>query len=140
MPTWYLGCPVKVSAPMVRPWKLLSVDTSPTRSVWPSSWQWRRASLMSASLASVPVLQKYTRSKPVRRTSSPASSTARSVKKRLDVWISVAAWSAMALASTGCAWPTESTAMPPEKSRYSLPSTSQSRQPCPRVITMGGCR
>ncbi len=58
MPTWYLGCPVRVTEPMVRPWKLPFVATSSTRSGRPCSWFQRRASLIIASFASVPLLAK----------------------------------------------------------------------------------
>ena len=49
-------------------------------------------------------------------------------------------WSATArIASTifGCAWPTTLTPKPPWKSTYSLPSTSQTFEPCPRRRYVG---
>src|SRR5437764_3588807 len=47
------------------------------------------------------------------------------------MWSRVRAWSARASATSGWAWPSETTASPPRKSRYSRPSLSHSRVPSP---------
>src|SRR5579884_4261117 len=43
----------------------------------------------------------------------------------------------IALTTAGWQWPVETTAMPAEKSRNSLPSTSSTTTPCPRFATSG---
>ncbi len=78
-PSQYFACPVIVTAPIVRPWNELHVETMSVRSRSSRVQWWRRASLRAPSLASVPVLAKKTRSKPVRRQSSAASSICRSL-------------------------------------------------------------
>jgi hypothetical protein len=47
-------------------------------------------------------------------------------------------WLLTASASVSWAWPRELTAMPAMKSRYSLPSASQARQPRPATSATGG--
>jgi len=61
-PCWYFGCPVAANEPIVRPWKELFMQTISMRSGCPWSTCQRRASLIIASFASVPLLQKKTRS------------------------------------------------------------------------------
>ena len=60
-PAWYFGCAVAVSVASVRPWKDDSKVSSSYRSLKPRSICARRASLISASLASAPELQKKAR-------------------------------------------------------------------------------
>ena len=60
-PCWYLCCPVAARDPSVRPWKELWKQRISIRSGCPfTTWKWR-ASLIIASFASVPLLQKKAR-------------------------------------------------------------------------------
>ncbi len=92
-----------------------------------------RASLIAASLASVPVLQKKTWPPPpwswFRVT---ATSVAGWVAKKLEVCVSVATCSVTAAVTAGWACPRLVTARPHRKSRYRLPCRSQSSVPRPR--------
>jgi hypothetical protein len=45
--------------------------------------------------------------------------------KKFETCPSVASWDEMTLVTKGCAWPSALTAMPPSRSRYCLPSASQ---------------
>jgi len=47
------------------------------------------------------------------------------------------AWAAIAETSLGCAWPSVETAIPDKASRYSLPSVSVIRLPCPWLKATG---
>src|SRR5438067_5976655 len=60
-PCWYFGCPVAASAPRVRPWNEFFMQTISIRSGCPLTTWWWRASLIAASFASAPLLQKKTR-------------------------------------------------------------------------------
>src|SRR5436853_6799876 len=53
------------------------------------------------------------------------------------MWMSSAACFWMAATTCGWQWPVETTAMPAEKSRNSLPSTSSMMRPRPRLATSG---
>ena len=99
-----------------------------------------RASLMAASFDSAPELQKNVWYRdasafPWRRSSSSATATSQpgSVPNRFDTWHRVRACSAIASATTGLAWPSDTTASPDRKSRWRLPSPSQSSVPWPRT-------
>src|SRR3546814_5485584 len=119
---------------MVRPWNPCSIATTCVRPV-------RRVSLKAASLASVPELEKNTLPDPWAPSSASsfsASSTCGAVAKKFDVCPSVPSCVLTASTSAGWAWPNEFTAMPPRKSRYSLPSTSHTREPSPRASTSLG--
>ena len=121
---------------MVRPWKPPSATTTWVRPV-------RRVSLKAASLASVPELVKNTLPPPAptpsRTRSFSASSTCGMQVKKLETWPRVCIWVLTASISAGWAWPSALTAMPPRKSTYSLPSTSQTWAPLPRVsASLGG--
>ena len=73
-PAWILGLPVALRVAMLRPWKALSNTT-----IWalliPLSWPNLRASLMAASLASRPELQKKALLRPLISTSFAASAS-----------------------------------------------------------------
>jgi len=96
-----------------------------------------RASFSAASLASAPELQKKTRSANECSTSSFARWICGAAWKMLETCSSVAAASRMAPVTTGWQWPSEVTAMPVVKSRYSRPSESHTRVPSPRTIRIG---
>ena len=86
---------------------------------WPAHF---RASLMAASLASAPELQKNTwppalLPSPTSRSMSSATCQACSVANSDETWTSVEAWRARASATSGWAWPSDTTAKPPRKSR-----------------------
>src|SRR5207237_1500740 len=53
------------------------------------------------------------------------------------MWMSSAACFWMAATTCGWQWPVETTAMPAEKARNSLPSTSSMMTPRPRLATSG---
>src|SRR5438270_11011686 len=53
------------------------------------------------------------------------------------MWMSSAACFWIAATTCGWQWPVETTAMPAEKSRNSLPSTSSMMRPRPRLATSG---
>jgi hypothetical protein len=65
--------------------------TKPVRDVCPCDCQYLRANFRHASIASVPLLQKNARSRPVSADSRAASSPCSGWKYRFDVWSSVAA-------------------------------------------------
>ena len=123
---------------MVRPWKAPSVATTWVRPVL-------RVSLNAASLASAPELAKKTLPRVVAaeressRQSARRGATCGSVAKKFETWPSVCSWAVTASTSAGWAWPREFTAMPPSRSRYCLPASSQTYAPSPRVSTsLGG--
>ena len=112
---------------MVRPWKPPSVATMWDRPV-------SRPILKAASLASAPELQKNTLpSRPKSWSSRSASVTVGSAMKRLETWPREAICVLTASTIAGWAWPSALTAMPPTKSRYSLPSASHTLVPAPRT-------
>jgi hypothetical protein len=47
------------------------------------------------------------------------------VVKKFETWPSVASCAVTADTRNGCAWPSTFTAIPPSRSRYALPSASQ---------------
>jgi hypothetical protein len=61
-PCWYFSVGVADSAPMVRPWNAPRIVTMSTTSEARVSFAYFRTSLIAASFASVPELQKSTRS------------------------------------------------------------------------------
>ena len=89
---------------------------------------------------SVPELVKRQRGRRKRRTSSSATSTASSVVA--PKWVPTAWRRATAAAIAGCACPWVIALNPLWKSRYSFPSTSQTRAPWPRAryTGHGSCR
>ena len=120
---------------MVRPWKLRSAATITGR----PGPAMRRTSLIAASLASAPELAKKTRpSAPSRARMRSASSISRSCRNRLEVCATSATWRLTASTMAGWACPSELTAIPAIRSRYSRPSASRTRQPCPRLMASGG--
>ena len=128
------GWPVSASAPIVRPWKAPSAVTTSGRPV-------SRLILNAASLASAPELQKKTRpGRPARSSSRSASATPGSCIARLETCPSFCAWAVIASTTFGCAWPRIVVAMPPSRSVYSRPSTSQTVAPAPRSSATGGVR
>src|SRR6266852_4432290 len=54
--------------------------------------------------------------------------------------MSVLAWPATAVATSGWEWPSRLTAMPATRSRYSWPASSYTKQPCPRTNVTGSRR
>ena len=122
---------------MVRPWKPPSAATTWVRPV-------RRVSLNAASLASVPELARNTRPGPAAPPGSASASsfsarrTWGSLAKKFEMWPSVESWSVTAATSAGWPWPRALTAMPPSRSTYSLPSSSQTCAPAPRASTIFG--
>ena len=98
---------------MVRPWKAPSAATMPVRPV-------RRASLMAASIASAPLLQKKTAEPsgaPASESSRSASSTWGTEVKKFETCTSWPACFDTAATSAGWLWPRALTAMPPTRSR-----------------------
>ena len=67
-----------------------------------------------------------------------ASATPGSCTNRLELCASLAAWLLTAVTMAGGAWPSALTAMPAIRSRYWLPSASQTRHPAPRARASGG--
>lgn len=125
---------VSARAPIERPWKAPWAATMCFRPV-------RRVSLKPASLASVPELVKKTRpvSPPgTRASSASASSTCGWEVKKLETWPRDSIWEVTAETSAGWAWPSALTAMPASRSMYSLPSSSHTWAPSPRVRTSLG--
>jgi hypothetical protein len=83
---------------------------------------------MAASLASVPLLQKKTRSAKEVSTSALASDAPGSVRYRLLTWHRRAACSASATCQALSLWPSTFTAMPAVKSRYCLSARGRTRR------------
>lgn len=123
---------VSVSAPMVRPWKEPWSETTWLRPV-------SRPILKAASLASAPELQKNTRpSRPESSSSCSASLMVGSAMNRLETWPRVEICAVTASTIAGWAVPSALTAMPATRSRYSLPSASQTFEPSPRTSGIRG--
>ena len=100
-----------------------------------------RLILKAASLASAPELQKKTRpGRPASSSSRSASFRPGSCMARLETCPSFWAWAVIASTTFGCAWPRIVVAMPPSRSVYSTPSTSQTVAPEPRSSATGGVR
>ena len=120
---------------MVRPWKPPSAATTWVRPV-------RRVSLNAASLASVPELVKNTFAGPApdqRRRASRRARPAAGLVKKLEMWPRVCSCSVTAATRAGWPCPSALTAMPPSRSTYSLPSSSQTWAPSPRTrVSFGG--
>ncbi len=118
--------------PIVRPWNEPSIATSRVRPV-------RRVSFSAASLASVPELERNTRpSASTRPSSRSASSTCGALVKKFETCPRVRSCAVTASTSAGWAWPRALTAMPPKKSTYSRPSSSQTWAPSPRTRASRG--
>src|SRR6266849_5880453 len=135
----YLGWPPAVTVASVLPWNepdVVMISNAPPRLRAPHL----RATLIAASLASAPELQKNTRDGKESWTSRRARSTWGRVKYRLDVWMRICAWAATAEATAGWAWPRRLTAIPATRSRYSRPDSSYTRQPLPRTKVTGNRR
>jgi hypothetical protein len=107
----------------------------------PGPSEFRRASLKAASLASVPELVKKTL-EPAGAMLSARSFSARAIcvglVKKFETCPRVASWLEITEVTNGWACPRALTAIPPSRSRYSLPSASQTRQPAPRTRTRWG--
>src|SRR5499427_7554406 len=103
----------------------------------PLPWPQRRASLIAASFASQPELQKNTESMPLISASMSAARSCSVIRYRLEAWISREACSEMARVSLGFAWPRVFTAIPARASRYFLPEESQTQTPSPWVKATG---
>ena len=89
-----------------------------------------RARWIASIVDSVPEFVKRQWGRPQRRRSSSATTIEPSVGAAKWVPTSICALTAAAM--TGLAWPTHMTPKPLWKSRYSLPSTSQTLAPWPR--------
>src|SRR6266568_4827821 len=136
-PWWYFSCAVAVTVASVRPWKPPRMLMMSPRSLEPCSLAHLRASLMAVSLASAPEFEKKTRSAKECSQRRAASCACCGMWKRLETWTRVAACSRSVPTTFGWQWPSAVTAMPPVKSRYSLPSESQTRVPSPRTRATG---
>jgi hypothetical protein len=133
------GLPVAASVARVRPWKPPRVATIPVAPSPRLARPHRLATLMAASLASAPELDRKTLASPPKcPTSRSASSTWGPVKYRLEVCPRVPSWALTASTTRGWACPAATTAIPPRKSRYSRPRASHSRTPRPRTNSTGG--
>ncbi len=95
-----------------------------------------RAAISAIRFASVPLLLKRTRSMEGKRSqmSRASRSSASPTAARLTPRPS-AAYSAAC--TRGSEWPNSPAVYSPQRSRYSCPSRSQSRQPSPRAIAVG---
>ena len=96
------------------------VSQPPPAQPLPARTWYLRANLMAASLASVPLLQKNTRSAKLFSTRLRARRAPGTVRNRLLVWHSRPAWSRRARCQPSSLWPSAFTAMPAVKSRYAL--------------------
>src|SRR5215217_6581998 len=99
---------------------------------WPLT---ARARWIASMVDSVPEFVKRQWGRPQRRRSSPATAIECSVGAAKCVPASICFLTAAAM--TGFACPTHMTPKPLWKSRYSLPSTSQTFAPCPRSTYTG---
>ena len=113
-PAWYFGCAVAVSAAYVRPWKPPSMVMIVDR---PAAWPWTRASLMAASLASAPLLQKNALPPNARSESNWANSPCGSMYHVLGTWMSKPTCSRTASTIRGGQCPTRLHPQPGKKSR-----------------------
>src|SRR5512134_163303 len=136
-PLWKSGCPVAESPPYVRPWNDPSSTTNSCLPPFPRSADHFRASLIAASFASVPLLQKKTFPPMVASERSLPTSAWTGTWNRLETCRRLLACTVIARVTSGCVWPRSATAIPPRKSRYSLPSASKSRAPSPRTNATG---
>src|SRR5579864_5710625 len=100
-----------------------------------------RAILTAFSVASAPVESSsvfFGDDPGARRLRASATATYGSyVATWKQVWVNRLACSAIASTIFGCAWPTFSVPMPPTKSMYDRPVSSQTRAPAPRSMTRG---
>ena len=94
----------------------------------PLRWPYRRASLIAHSFASAPELAKNTRPSAAeqRVERAPRAGVGRRCSRGSTRAAACAAWSAIASATSGCAWPSDVTASPPGSRDSALPSLSQS--------------
>ena len=106
------SCGVADSAPYVRPWNAPWATTTSPRG------RALRTSLIAASLASAPELQKNTDDPNDRSHSRTASRTFESVVNRFETCISLPTCSCTAATTFGWQWPTLLTEIPLRKSRY----------------------
>src|SRR3989338_7579718 len=135
-PAWILRLPVAESVASVRPWKLPSVTIIVGLRTF-CLWPYRRASLIAASLASAPELQKNTLSIWASLHRRSASSACNGISYQFDTCTSLPAWSQRARATDGCAWPRLHTPTPDSASSYFLPALSVSQAPSPRTKATG---
>jgi hypothetical protein len=98
-----LRLPVADKVASERPWKAFSMTTT-AGSAMPRSWPYLRATLMAASFASRPELQKNTSSRPVIAAMRSAAASWSGMRQRLEVWITpLSMRAARALVRRGCA-------------------------------------
>jgi hypothetical protein len=135
-PACALREPVAESVASVRPCHAFSITTMVAFSM-PRWCPCRRASLIAASLASAPELQKNALSMFAIAQTFAAARSCSATRNRLEVWMSLPTCSCSAFVSTGWAWPRPFTAMPARPSRYFFPSVSQSQAPSPRANDTG---
>ena len=102
-PACTLRLPVAESVASERPWNAFSI-TMIAGSAMPRSWPYLRATLIAASLASSPELQKNTSSRPVISAMRSAAASWSGMRQRLEVWMTPLAilWD-RARVSFGCA-------------------------------------
>ena len=135
-PACTLRLPVAERVASERPWKAFSM-TMIAGSAMPRSWPYLRATLMAASFASSPELQKNTSSRPVISAIRSAACSCSGIRKRLDVWIMRPICSVSARTRRGWAWPRVFTAMPASASRYFRSDSSYNQTPWPRTNATG---
>ena len=85
-PACTLRLPVADSVASERPWNAFSM-TMIAGSAMPLSWPYLRATLIDASVASSPELQKNTSSRPVISATRSAAASWSGMRQRLEVWI-----------------------------------------------------
>ncbi len=83
-PACTLRLPVAESVASERPWKAFSMTTI-AGSAMPRSWPYLRASLIAASFASSPELQKNTSSRPVISATRSAAASWSGMRNRFEV-------------------------------------------------------
>ena len=94
--------------------------------------------MIAASFASAPEFAKKTLPPGSdRATRRSASETSGAVVNRFETCISAPAWRWTAATTAGWQCPSEQTAMPDRKSRYSVPSPSRSTHPSPEANSTG---
>jgi len=98
-----------------------------------------RAVWIAISFASEPefVKNETPRSPGVRSRSFSAKAIVTSLMNRVEVCWTLRSCRTVASVTSSLQWPTETVRIPPKKSRYSLPSTSQTYMPLARSTASG---
>ena len=135
-PACTLRLAVADSVASERPWNAFSM-TMIAGSAMPRSWPYLRATLIAASFASSPELQKNTSSSPVISAMRSAACSCSGIWNRFELWMMRPICSVSARVRRGWLWPSVFTAMPASASRYFLPASSHSHTPWPRTNATG---